>query len=54
MFINNWAVMARTFKSSTQEAEADKSHWVWGLPNLQIEFQDSQGYIEKEFLKTQT
>jgi hypothetical protein len=25
--------------------------WVWGQPGLQSEFQDSQGYTEKPFLK---
>jgi hypothetical protein len=25
--------------------------WVWGQPDLQSEFQDSQGYTEKPCLK---
>ena len=25
--------------------------WVWGLPGLQSEFQDSQGYTEKPYLE---
>ena len=37
---------------STQEAEAERSLWVWGQPGLQSEFQDSQGYTEKLSQKT--
>jgi hypothetical protein len=25
--------------------------WIWGLPSLQSEFQDSQGYTEKPCLE---
>jgi hypothetical protein len=38
-------VMVQAFDPSTQEAEADRSLWVWGQPDLHSEFQDSQRYI---------
>jgi hypothetical protein len=36
-------VVVHTFNPSTQEVD----FWVWGQPDLQSEFQDSQGYTEK-------
>jgi hypothetical protein len=39
------------FSPSTQEAGASTSLWVQGQPGLQGKFQDSQGYIEKLYLK---
>ena len=46
-------VVVHTFNPSTQEVD----FWVWGQPDLQSEFQDSQGYTEKpcpEKQKTKT
>ena len=41
-----------TFDPSAQEAEKRQADfWVWGQPGLQNEFQDSQGYTEKPWLK---
>lgn len=37
-----------TFIPSTEEAEAGKISRVQGLPGLHHEFQDSQGYMERE------
>jgi hypothetical protein len=48
---NNEAVVAHAFTSSTGEAEAGQALWVRGQPGLQSEFQDSQGYTEKPYLK---
>jgi hypothetical protein len=42
--------MAHAFRLSTQEAE---SLSVWGQPGLQSEFEDSQSYTEKPYLKKQ-
>lgn len=39
-----------TFNPSTG-AEAGGNRWVQGQPDLQYEFQGSQGYIEKPYLK---
>ena len=39
-----------TFSLNTGEAEAG-DFWVQGQPDLQSEFQDSQGYREKYCLK---
>ena len=41
------AVVAHAFNPSTQEAEASGSLYVQVQPGLQSEFQDSQGYTEK-------
>lgn len=39
------------FKSSTQEAEAVGSLWIWDQPSLQSESQDNQDcYTEKLYL----
>lgn len=39
-------VAAHSFKTSTQEAEAEQADlWVWGQPS--VEFQDSLGYKEE-------
>ena len=38
--------MADTFNPSTWEAETSR-FWVQGQPALQSEFQDNQGYTEK-------
>ena len=35
------------FNSSTQEAEAGGSLWVWNQPWLHNEFQNSQGYVDR-------
>jgi hypothetical protein len=43
------AVVAHTFNPSTWEA----SFWVRGQPGLQSQFQDSQGFTEKLYLKKQ-
>ena len=40
-----------SFNPSTLEAEAGGSLWVQGQPGLQNEFQNSQGYIAKTWLK---
>lgn len=40
--------MEHSFNSSTQDAKAGRSLWVWGL---HIWFQDSQGHIERPCLK---
>ena len=38
--------MAYALNLSTWEVEARQVDlWVWGLPGLDTEFQDSQGYI---------
>ena len=45
--------MVRTFNPSTQEAvEGGSLSSTQGQPGLQIQFQDSQGYMEKLCLKT--
>ena len=49
--ISGQSVVVYTFNLSTQEAEAGGSLWVQGLPNLQSEFQESQGYPEKPCFK---
>ena len=36
---------------SSQEAEAGRSQWVQGQPDLHSEFQDSLGYVERHCLK---
>jgi hypothetical protein len=45
--------VVNTFNPSTQEAE-EADLRVWGRPPLQLEFQDSQSYIEKSYLRKQT
>lgn len=47
-------MMTHHFSPSTQEAEASRSLQVQGQPGLHREFQDSQGYEEKLYLKKQT
>ena len=44
-------VVAHAFNPSTQEAEAGGSLWVQGQPDLWSEFQESQDYKEKPWLK---
>jgi hypothetical protein len=44
-------VLADTFNPSTPEADTGESLWIRGHPGLQRGFQDSQGYIEKPYLK---
>jgi hypothetical protein len=39
--IKTWTVVAHAVDPSTWEAEAGKSLWVRGQPDLQKEFQDS-------------
>jgi hypothetical protein len=51
MYLSNPIVVAHTFNPSTQEAEAGGSLWVWGQPDLYSEFQGSQSYSEKPWLK---
>ena len=47
-------VVAHTFNPSTQEAEAGEYPWIWGQPDWQNEFQDSQDYYtENPYLKKQ-
>lgn len=46
----SWEVVAHVCNPSTWEAEAVGS-LVGGQPGLQIKFWDSQGYIEKIYLK---
>lgn len=36
------------------EAEAGGSWWIWGQPGLQHEFQDSQVYVRRPYLKNKT
>lgn len=45
-------VMMQIFNPSTWETEAEGALWVQGQPTLNSEFQDTQGYKEKPFLKT--
>jgi hypothetical protein len=45
-------VVVHAFNPSTQEAEADRFlEFEASLPGLQSEFQDSQSYTEKPYLK---
>ena len=44
-------MVVHTFNPSSLEAEAGWFLWVPGQPGLQGEFQDSQGYTEKPYLK---
>lgn len=46
------AMVAETFKPSTQEVGAGKSLWVSGQPGLQGELQDSQNHIERSCLRS--
>lgn len=46
-------MMVHTFNPSTQKPETGDL-WVQGLPSLQSEFQDTQGYTEKPRLQKQT
>ena len=43
-------MVAHVLNPSTQEAEAGGSLWSRGQVGLQNEFQDSQGYTEKQTL----
>jgi hypothetical protein len=44
-------MVVHAFNLSTQVAEAGRSLWVQGQPDLQSQYQDSQGYTEKPCLK---
>jgi hypothetical protein len=44
------AVVAHAFNPSTW-GQRQVDFWVWGQPDLQSEFQDSQGYTEKPCLE---
>jgi hypothetical protein len=45
--------MAHASNLNAWKAEAGPSLWVQGQPGIQSEFQDSQGYVERPYLKTQ-
>jgi hypothetical protein len=45
-------LVARAFNPSTRE-QRQEDFWVLGQPDLQSEFQDSQGYTEKPCLEKQ-
>jgi hypothetical protein len=45
-----YSQMAHNFNTSTQEADTGYL-WVQGLPRLENEFQDRQGYTEKACLE---
>lgn len=45
------AVVVAVFNPTTLEAKAGSYLWVWGQLDLQGQFQDSQGYIEKSCLE---
>ena len=48
----SWVVVAYAFNPSPRGGGRSRgSLWVQGQPALQIEFQDSQGYTEKRWLK---
>ena len=51
---NSQVVVVHTINPSTWEAEAGISLGVGGQPDLQSEFQYSQGYTEKPRLEKQT
>ena len=42
-------MVAHAFNSSTQEAKEGRTSW--GQPDLQSDFQDSQGYTQKPCLR---
>lgn len=42
--------VALTFNLITGETDTWESLWVWGQPNLDTEFQDSQDYKERPCL----
>lgn len=44
-------MVANAFNPNIQRAQAVRSLWVQGQPNLQNEFKDSQGYPKKPSLK---
>ena len=46
-------MVAHSFNSSTWEAETGGSLWVQDQPGLHREFQDSQGYVERDCFKQQ-
>ena len=46
--------MVHVFEPSIMEAETGGSPWVRGWPGLRSEFYDSQGYVERAFLKSKT
>lgn len=48
--IKDPGVVTYVFDSSIQEAEASRSVWVWGQPDLHGEFQESQQYTERPCL----
>lgn len=47
-------VQVHAINSSTWEAEAGRSLWVWSQPDLQSEVQDNQSYTETLSQKTKT
>lgn len=47
----SWVFWAHAFNSSIWGQGAEAPPWVWGQPDLQNKFQDSQTYIEKHSLK---
>lgn len=45
------SVAAHGFNPSNEEAETGRSVWLWNLPCLYSEFQDSQGYVKRPYLQ---
>jgi hypothetical protein len=52
LFVTGQAMVAHDFSPSI--LEAGESLWVQSQSGLQSEFQDSQGYTEKPYLKKPT